>query len=286
MKANKSLSLIAFSCSLILAFFVVYSIYNEVPAYDNVQPLSSLENQSTLFGGRPIKQGELKPSVYIGNCTATIVGPETALTAGHCRATGSSISFTMDRVKYSGKCTRHTDYSKNGWLNNDWALCKFSPKIHLDVFGSLEKTNMQEGDIVTMQGYGRGSNGKLNVGNAEIKSINRMDIITKGKVYLGGGDSGGGLFKRVDDLVKGPFIIVGVNSRGGNTTSYFNIASLDRSQDFFKEFAKKEGVQICGINKECGSSKPPEKCFEEHDLVRYFEEHLNAAKDNLLQCQQ
>lgn len=239
----------------------------------------------TLYGGRPIRTGELKPSVYINNCTATVVGPEVALTAAHCRSTGSSISFTVDRVKYSGRCKRHPEYSKDGWLNNDWALCKFSPEINLDVWGSLKPIELSVGDEVVMQGYGRGSNGRLNVGYAKITDKNYMDYVTRGKVYLGGGDSGGALFDKTADLIKGPFNIVGINSRGGGNRSYFNIASLPRSQKFFKEYAESEEVEICGINKDCSDpDQPPPVCAEEHDLVRYFEEELNSAKDILNQC--
>ena len=249
-----------------------------------VSPMASLlEPAPVLYGGRPIKTGELTPSVYIGNCTATVVGPEVILTAGHCRSSGTSVSFVKDRVKHSGKCVRHPDYSRNGWLNNDWSLCKVSPRVELDVYGTISSVALEVGDEVTMQGYGKGSNGKLNVGYAKIKTKNYMDYITKGSVYLGGGDSGGALFSKITDLVKGPFPIVGVNSRGGGNQSYFNISSLERSQTFFRDYAKKNSVDICGVNKECGEPENVD-CPEEFDLVRYFEEELNRAKDMLYQC--
>lgn len=239
--------------------------------------------EPTLYGGRRIRDGELKPSVYIGNCTATIVGPEVILTAGHCRSSGSSASFTYEGRRYSGRCTRHPRYN-NRTVDNDWAFCKFSPKIDLPVYGSLEKHVMRTGDVVTMQGYGAGSGGHLNVGEATIVRIDSQDIITRGRVYLGGGDSGGGLFKRVGDLVGGPFIIVGVNSRGGGNTSLFNRADLERSRTFFEDYARSQSVEICGINWSC-SGVDPDRCPEEQALVKFFEDELKKAKQILNSCQ-
>lgn len=247
--------------------------------------LQTMQNPD-LYGGRPIRSGELKPSVYIGNCTATIVGPETILTAGHCRSTGSTATFTYEQVRYSGRCKRHPRYSQNGWLNNDFALCKFSPSIELPVWGSLERRDVEVGDRVVMQGYGRGSNGRLNVGEAAVGRLNYMDIITNGRVYLGGGDSGGALFAHTDDYVNGPFVIVGINSRGDNrNNSYFNRTALDRSQSFFAEYARSESAEICGVNWDCDMQPPPE-CRDEWQTVLTAKSRLDDAKADYEQCRQ
>lgn len=284
-----------FIYSIFLLIFSGFSYGEMIPPEDmRREQLVELSREETniiknlkpkLYGGRKIKDGELRPSVYIGNCTATIVGPQTIITAGHCRSSGSSASFTYDRVRYSGRCTRHPNYSKNGWLNNDFTLCKFEPSIDMPVWGSLRPLEVKVGDIATMQGYGAGSNGVLNVGSAAIVRINYMDFITESSVHLGGGDSGGALFAKVDDLVNGPFNIIGINSRGSRNRSLFNIISLDRSQTWFKKWIDDNKTEICGINKHCGDGGiEPDTCPVERDILKMLESETSLAKENLEAC--
>ena len=209
------------------------------------------------------------------------------ITAAHCRSTGSSAAFTYENTRYSGKCKAHPEYNRGGYTNNDFALCKFSPPITLPVYGFLSKRTMVKGDKLIMQGYGKGSNGVLNVGESEVSKLDNQDITTNTSVSLGSGDSGGGLFVFTPDLVNGPFEWVGVNSRrqvGGNQ-SFFNRADLERSQTFFNDYASSEGVEICGVNKDCGGgSTTPGMCEEEKAVVRYFEDALEKAKGHLALC--
>lgn len=242
-----------------------------------------------LYGGRPIKPGELPFSVYLGNCTASITGPNTLITAGHCRSTGSSAAFSQNNIRYSGTCTRHPDYNRGGNTNNDFAFCRFSPSIDLPAYARISSKTLSVGDKLIMQGYGAGSNGVLNVGESVVYDLDDQDIITKTSVSLGGGDSGGGLFLGPTDLIKGPFDWVGVNSRrqiGGNR-SFFNRADLDRSQKFFKDWAEKQGVQVCGVNWDCYGTTPPPPgiCLDEIAVVNHLEKLLGDAKQRLQMCQ-
>lgn len=258
-------------------------LYQIIAALCALISLKVYAESPDLYGGRPITAGELPVSVYIGNCTATIVGPEVLLTAGHCRGNGSDVSFSVNNTRYTGKCVRHPDYDRGGYTNNDWSLCKFAPKISLPVYAYISARTLKVGDMVTMQGYGAGSNGRLNVGDADIKTVNNQDYITKGRVYLGGGDSGGGLFAQVKDLKNGPFEIVGINSRGGGNTSLFNITGLERSQTWFKNYASTQRVDVCGVNKDCGGSDP-EKCVQERQDVAEVKSFLVYVEEVLAQC--
>lgn len=263
----------------------------EIPVNTDGMPIDEKavtqpQNLPTLIGGREAREGELPVSVFIQNCTATVVGPNVVLTAGHCRQSGSDVSFIIGRTRHSGNCTRHPQFNNNN-LNNDFTLCKVSPRINLRVFGDLSPVNVRNGDQVTMQGFGNDRLGTLQVGTAQIVQIDNQDLITNSRVKLGGGDSGGGLFLGTPNLERGPFQLIGINSRvsrNGNN-SFFNRVNLQRSQDFFKDFARDNNVSICGVNDDCRTGGGGNgNCDAEAELVRFNEDQLDAAKRVLREC--
>lgn len=243
--------------------------------------IASINQEPMLYGGRPVEEGELLPNVNVGFCSVTIVGPEAFVSAGHCHSTGSKASFVFKGTKYSATCTRHPAYN-NGTLLNDFALCKFSPKGDFPVYGSLGVYPVAAGDVIVMAGYGKGSsNGKLHVGKMPIARIRDQEIFTEGAVVLGSGDSGGSAYVDMQDLKKGPFKIVSVNSRAGGNMSILNMTGDSRAQEFFKSWAASNNTEICGINKDCLNSEPPppppapEHCVEEK---RMYDMMLSKAK--------
>lgn len=240
-----------------------------------------------LIGGRIARDGELPFSVFIQNCSASLVGPEVILTAGHCRGNNEQVAFNFEGRRFEGRCRRHPDFSedRNNFLNNDFSLCKFSPAINNALFGDLSPVSVNSGDNVTLQGFGQNRLGTLQVGEARVDQINNKDIQVKSSVKLGGGDSGGGLLLGTPDLERGPFQIIGVNSRvevNGNT-SFFNRVNLNRSQDFFRDFADDNNVEICGINSNCQQNNN-DRCDAERDIVKFFEDELQNAKNVLNDC--
>lgn len=205
-----------------------------------------------LIGGREARPGELPFSVFIGNCTASVVGPSVVLTAGHCRSTGESVQFSLDGVRHTGRCVRHPQFN-NRTVDNDFSLCRVSPTMNPKAMASINATNVSVGDAVLLQGFGRNRLGVLQLGAARVGRIDNQDITVNSSVKLGGGDSGGALLQRPRDLFNGPFTIIGINSRvqtNGNS-SFFNRVNLNRSQSFFRAFANQNRVSICGINTGC-----------------------------------
>lgn len=293
------------------ALFAITDPYEAMPMPidESAEPLINDEIKSindpvtpTLYGGREIKQGELPFSIYIGNCTASIIGKRVILTAGHCRSTGDSATFTLNSVRYSGKCTQHPDYSKGRWLNNDFALCLMDKDIEVKTMAFLNKTTVSKGDTVIMQGYGRGSaGGRLNVGRTKVVRADDMEYTTDDSVVLGGGDSGGGFLKDTADLVNGPFYVIGINSRAGGKMSLFNRTDLDRSQEFFRDWEAKTGAKICGLGDSCKKDTPnppnppnppepptpppaPEVCQEEQQFKAFAERKVVFFNNMLSKC--
>jgi len=248
-----------------------------------------------LYGGRPIEPGELPISVNLGHCTATIIGKETIITAGHCNNSGSRIAFSFSGNRYSGSCTRHPQYNDRTLLN-DYTLCKFSPKAEFPFYASLKPIPVAVGDIMTLQGYGRGSTGgKLHVGKQPIARILEQagEIWTEGSVVYGSGDSGSGNFLDID-LKKGPFTIISITSRAGSKLSISNMTGDSRAQEFFKNWATKNSAEVCGINWDCQGGvvpppPPPDETVPAHCAVeklmfdaivnkmRYFEKMLKGC---------
>lgn len=223
---------------------------------------NSVTPQPMLYGGKPVEPGELPMSFNVGFCSVAVVGPQVFHSASHCHSTGSTASFMYKGIKRTGVCTRHPQYNDNT-VQNDWALCKFSPAIEDKdfIYASLKETKLDVGSVVILSGYGRGSTGgKLHWGKLPIVRVTNQEYITQdSRLYLGSGDSGNMLLQDQPDLKKGPFNLVGVNSRAGSGMSIFNYTAHPNAQSFYKSYAANNGVEICGITKDCqaGGEEPP-----------------------------
>jgi len=95
-----------------------------------------------ILGGRPVKRGEFLDCVAVGSdtewgCTGTLVGPNTVVTAGHCRDCATRI-FIGDDVKKKGRVVavakriRHPEYRAGGHENDLMVLLLETPVEDVD----------------------------------------------------------------------------------------------------------------------------------------------------------
>lgn len=222
--------------------------------------------EPALIGGIVVDPADWPNSVWVGNCSATVVGEQALAVACHCMRNGATISFTKNSTRYSAKCTHHPEYRGNDTA--DWALCKIDKVVD---GGKYEVVNadpnlVRVGDTVTDSGYGcvkwgGGIDGRFRIGDVAVSRVPQgrdYDLITRGNVALCSGDSGGASFKRFPD---GSRVVLGVNSRSNTTTtSFMPLWGLATAQTWAKQWASQNGVSICGIHasaKGCRGAKPP-----------------------------
>lgn len=238
-----------------------------------------------LIGGRPALKDEYPEVVYIrsGNarCSATVIGPETIMTAGHCVADNGSIGpvgmihttlhtsfetmdgileedevdFVKDQVVYTATCHQAPLY-RDQVEDHDMALCKTNKPMP-GKYATVSKVGPKLGDQVYLSGYGctqpgggQGNDGVLRVGKAKVTKLpSGKDhwFYTQDKSALCFGDSGGPSF-----MVAKKHLVIGVNSRGNiKDLSLLTATFTPESLKFFEDFAESESVKICGVNVTC-----------------------------------
>lgn len=196
--------------------------------------------------------------VYVNNnfsaCSATIVGERVVLIASHCAADQTYIeSYRASVQKFSAKCF-HAPTDKAADL--DVALCLADTRLK-GPYASIADHGPDLGEMVALMGYGctrsdrsGGNDGILRYGLAKVSGLdmgNSVYFQTTHSVALCSGDSGGPSMLNEDHHQ-----IIGVNSRGDLHTRSLMVALYSSyAQDYFRQFAEKHHVEICGINKEC-----------------------------------
>lgn len=246
-----------------------------------------------LIGGRAAKDGEFPEVVYVsfgsGRCTGSVIGPRVLLSAAHCMRNGSGGSFQLNQTQYKvSKCTHHPDYRRK---DVDIAVCLIEKEVDT-AFAVIpeEGFELKKGNKITITGYGcirpgggGGNDGILRVGDAEIRGTSGYDLVSYGK-GLCFGDSGGPAYTQMDDGFLKTHYQVSVNSKGNiKDTNYTAPTYKSQARDLFKDFIKKNNVEICGINKEC--SKDQTKCFEERSDYNLLVKIAAQQKDVLHACQ-
>jgi len=238
--------------------------------------------KSTAFGingGFVADENQLPFVVDVGSCSASIIGPDTLLTAAQCKKTGDTVRFNFQGQFFVGDCENHPNWS-SGRFDFDVSLCKLRSEIsQVDLLGRIENVQVVQNGQVIVAGFG---DGKKRFANLLIKDLFNNSFAAEGNGQVQAGDVGGPLIVDVDDLVLGPFKILGVAVGVISNTKKTFAVRLDNAANFFADFTRRRGSRICGLNDECKVDNG--KCQSERDIVNFFERELSDAKLLLKQC--
>lgn len=214
-----------------------------------------------LIGGKIVDKAKYPGIIRISSggagCTAAVVGPNAVLTAAHCVSDGGKISFKHAGLSYSSEpCKHHPGYASN--KTKDFALCKVKDVKEPWISVNTDHNLVKVGESIVLSGYGctdkggkGGSDGYLRIGEARVTRVpssGNFDIVSTGVAALCFGDSGGPAFKGS--------LLVGVNSRGNiEDTSYVSAVHM-ADEEYMIPWAKAQGVEICGLTKDCIGASP------------------------------
>ncbi len=216
-----------------------------------------------LINGKPVEPGTFDEVVQIkaldSICTATIVGSRAIITAGHCAPNGATAEFKVKGNTYRAKIYRSALFASQ---DHDISLGITDQDI-VGVKPASVGGTAKTGLGITLLGYGCtdvGGKGKidgiLRYGETVVTSFSNFDMVSQkpNGAALCFGDSGGPafVFNRAEHL------LLGVNSKGNiEDTNYNTRTDLAESLNFLKTTASSNQIEICGINKNCGTPTPP-----------------------------
>lgn len=198
-------------------------------------------------------------------CTSTLIGPQTLLTAAHCVGNGQDANLVVAGTTYSGRCTHHPDYAADP--SADYALCLMSqpvPGVPYETI-NIDPEALKVGLQVRLTGYGctntsgiGPTDGIYRIGLAPITALPGQlpgepnSIITVTSVVedaiLCRGDSGGPAF--IESEMSSARKVISVNSRVWPETrrSYLSSLTSAKAAPWIKNWSEASTEQrICGL---------------------------------------
>lgn len=233
--------------------------------------LISSSIHARVINGKPLAETELK-SVFMleMGCTATFVSERVFITSGHCI---SSSVIEVSGVK--ARVIVHPKYSLSNFSNRDYANF-FDMAIGIleneGVEHSAEPISLCDNDPATLMdkkiylvGYGcnnietREGGGEKRYGHSFIKLLDK-NLVTSAARGTGGlscpGDSGAPLLLLNEEDKS--LCYLSTNFYSDRKEENYSISTLEpRLKSWILETIEKEKLEICGLNKTCGTTLLP-----------------------------